>query len=257
MEAKRDQGQQWSRHAAHYDDMFLDPFRPGVDNPWLETLKGIADPGDKTVVDLGCGVGPLLPFLVGRFGRVIALDFAPGMISHAKARLGDDAGRVTFLTRPMHELGDLDGQIDVAVAVNSVVMPDTREIDRTLRAVRAALRPAGIFVGVVPAIDAIHYQTMLLMDRALDLGREPIEAEREAAHHAEHTYYDFAIGRFEFRGLRQKFWHSFELQHRLKKAGFGQVELGRVLYPWDDQLAKGPEFADQPPSWDWSFAARP
>ena len=257
MDPKRDQGRQWSRHAAQYNDMFLDPFRPGVDNPWLDALMAIEDAAGKTVVDLGCGVGPLLPTLVGRFGRVIALDFAPGMIARAKARLGDDAGRVEFLARPMHELGDLAGEVDVAVAVNSVVMPDTREIDRTLRAVRASLRPGGVFLGVVPAIDAIHYQTMLLMDRALDLGREPIEAEREAAHHAEHTYYDFAIGRFEFRGLRQKFWHSFELTHRLTKAGFGRVELGRVLYPWDDQLAKGPEFAAHPPSWDWSFAARP
>ena len=31
----QDQGRQWSRHAARYDDLFLDAFEPGVVNPVL------------------------------------------------------------------------------------------------------------------------------------------------------------------------------------------------------------------------------
>jgi SAM-dependent methyltransferase len=253
----KDQGRQWSRHAARYDDLFLDPFRPGVENPLLAALEAVPDPGSKTVADLGCGTGPLLPHLVGRFGTVLALDFAPAMLARARDRLGPDADRVAFLERPMDQLGDYRGRIDVAVAINSVVMPDTRVVDRTLRAIRAALTPDGLFLGIVPAMDAIHYHTMLLLDRALDRGDSSEEAERYAAFHGEHAYYDFAFSRFHFQGLRQRFWHAFEVEYRLKKAGFGQVELGRVLYPWDDNLAGGAEFADQPRSWDWSFAARP
>ena len=74
------QDRHWSRAAARYDDLFLDPFRPGVENPLLDELQAVPDPASKTVADLGCGTGPLLPHLVGRFGRVVALDFAPGMI---------------------------------------------------------------------------------------------------------------------------------------------------------------------------------
>ena len=73
----------------------------------------------------------------------MALDFAPGMLTKARKRLGADAVKVTFEARPMHELGEYAGRIDVAVAVNSLVMPDVRQIDRTLAAIRAALRPAG------------------------------------------------------------------------------------------------------------------
>ena len=82
------QDRQWSRAAARYDDLFLDPFRPGVENPLLDAIRAIPDPASKTVADLGCGTGPLLPHLVGRFGRVVALDFAPGMIEQARKRLG-------------------------------------------------------------------------------------------------------------------------------------------------------------------------
>jgi SAM-dependent methyltransferase len=252
-----DQDRHWSRAAARYDELFLDAFHPDVESPLLKALAAVADPGSKTVVDLGCGTGPLLPHLVGRFGRVLALDFAPAMVAKAKQRLGRGAAKVTFLTRPMHELDDLAGSVDVAVAVNSLVMPDVRLIDRTLCAIRTALRPGGMFLGVVPAMDAIHYHTMLLMDQSLDRGSTPEEAERYAAFHAEHTYYEFAFGRFAFQGLRQKFWQPFEVRHRLAKAGFTTIELQQYLYPWDDSLPGGPDFADYPRSWDWSFVACP
>ncbi len=127
----------------------------------------------------------------------------------------------------------------------------------SLRAIRASLKPDGLFLGVVPAMDAIHYHTMLLTDQALDRGLTPEEAERTAAYHAEHHYYEFAFGRFQFHGLRQKFWQPFEVRHRLRKAGFCAIELDRVLYPWDESLPGGEELADHPRSWDWAFRARP
>lgn len=250
------QDRAWSRHAANYDEVFLDPFRPGVDNPLLRALDRVDEPGSKTVIDLGCGTGPLLPVLEPKFGRVVALDFAPGMLRQARARLGRRADRIEWLNRPMHELDDLEGQIDVAVAVNSVVMPDTRDIDRALAAIFRVLKPGGLFLGVVPSIDAIHYSTMLVMDRALDQGRSPEEAERLAASDVEHHLFEFAFGRFRFQGLSQKFWQPFELEYRLKKAGFSSITLEKLLYPWDDDIAGGAQFADQPPSWDWTFEAR-
>jgi SAM-dependent methyltransferase len=251
------QDRHWSRHAARYDEVFLDPYAPEVENPLWAALAAVPDARHKTVADLGCGTGPLLPHLVERFGRVIALDFAPTMIARAKARLGPEAAaRVTFLECPMHQLGDLAGQIDVALAVNSLVMPDTRLIDRTVRSIRAALKPGGALLGIVPAIDAIAYQVMLLMDRALDRGLEPREAERLAALQAERRYYDFVFGRFRFQGLRQKFWQPFEVEHRLAKAGFTAITLSKVLYPWDESLPGGDELAGFPRSWDWFFQAR-
>jgi SAM-dependent methyltransferase len=251
------QDRQWGRHAARYDDVFLDPFRPGVENPVLKALEAIPDAGSKTVADLGCGTGPLLPFLLARFGEVVALDFAPAMIERARARLGGDAERVRFEVRPMHQLDDFVARFDLAIAVNSLVMPDVRAIDRSLSAVRNSLRPGGVLYGVVPALDAIQYHTMLLLDQALDRGYTPEEAERQAAARAEHAFYDFAFGRFQFQGLRQKFWQSFEIEYRLRKAGFRSIELGRLLYPWDDDQVGGADFADQPKSWDWTFSAQP
>ena len=258
------QDQQWSRAASRYDDLFLDPFRPGVENPLLDEIRAIPAHESKVVADLGCGVGPLLKHLLG-FKQVVALDFAPAMISLARKRLATlakqseidkgEADRVTFLARAMHDLDDYQGAFDVAIAVNSLVMPDVREIDRTLVSIHAGLKPGGVFLGILPSMDAIHYHTMLLHDEALDRGTTPEEAERHATFQGEHHFYDFAFGRFRFRGLHQKFWQPFEVEHRFAKAGFNRVELTKVLYPWDDTITGGPTFAAYPRSWDWAFRA--
>jgi SAM-dependent methyltransferase len=238
--------------------VFLDPYADDVENPLWRALDAVEDAGNKTAADLGCGAGPLLAPLLGRFKRVVALDFATGMIERARRQVAEaDRSRVEFLQRPMDDLADLAGTIDAALAINSLVMPDVRLIHRTLEAVRASLRPGGVFLGIAPAIDAIQYHTLLLHDQALDHGMEPADAERFAAYHAEHRHYDFAFGRFKFRGLRQKFWHGFELEYRLARAGFRSITVDKVLYPWDDNFAGGPELAGSPPSWDWFFRAEP
>jgi SAM-dependent methyltransferase len=250
----QNQDRHWSRHARRYDELFLDPYAPNVENPLWTALAAIAEPSRKTVADLGCGTGPLLPYLAERFGQVIALDFAPAMLDLAKNRVDPGAAdRVMFLERPMHELDDFAGRVDIAIAINSLVMPDVRLIDRSLRAIRNSLRPDGQFLGIVPSIDAIAHQLMVLMDQAIDQGLQPKEAERFACLNIERHRYDFVFGKFHFQGIRQKFWRPFELEYRLQKAGFTIVALQKVLYPWDDGLPADDDLADYPRSWDWFF----
>ena len=79
-----DQAQQWSKAAADYEVEFIDPYLPGVRNPLPAALAELADPQQGTAADLGCGVGPLLPTLAKHFRRVIAVDFAEGMLKRAR-----------------------------------------------------------------------------------------------------------------------------------------------------------------------------
>lgn len=248
-----DQAESWSRAAAGYEREFIDPYRPDVRSPLLGALRRRAAGGARAVADLGCGTGPLLPFLAEHFAEVYAVDFAPGMLERARQRAADLPG-VTFLQRSLTDLGCLAGRIDVAVAVNSLVLPDLRQLEEALRQVRAVLRPGGTLLGIVPAMDAVHYYTMLLLDRALRTGMPTAAARRNAAEHAEHGLYDFAFGDFRYLGLEQHFWQPFEVGSRLRRAGFRQVRLAKVRLSWE-QFACGRDLADQPPPWDWYFEA--
>src|SRR5207248_6993432 len=79
----------WSKAAATYEQDFIDPYLPGVRNPLPRAVAELADPQKGTVADLGCGVGPLLPLLAKQFRRVIAVDFAEGMLKRAREACAD------------------------------------------------------------------------------------------------------------------------------------------------------------------------
>jgi SAM-dependent methyltransferase len=247
-----EQARHWSRAAHGYEEAFIDPYLPEVRNPLRRALADVADKR-KTVADFGCGIGPLLPFLAEHFGRVLAVDFADGMLARARQRCAG-LSNIVFHQRDLTDLGALAGQVDVAVAVNSLVLPDSAELDAALQGIHATLRENGHFLGIVPAMDAVHYFTMLLLDRARLAGMPQSKAQQNAAHHAEHEYYDFAFGTFRYQGLEQHFWQPFEVRYRLRTAGFRRIRMAKVSLSWE-QFGCARDLGDQPPPWDWFFHA--
>ena len=232
------------------------PVRPGVENPLWAALDAIPDAERKTVADLGCGTGPLLPYLVGRFGRVIALDFAPGMIERAGhgSRPRRRAGHVP--QRPMHELDDLAGQVDVAVAVNSLVMPDVRVIDRTLRAIRASLEAGR----AVPGRRAVDRRHRLSHDAPHGPGPRP-RPDARGGRAARRVPGRAPLLRLRLRPVPVPGPAAEVLATVRNRASPRQGRIRRrscsrkVLYPWDESLAGGEELAGVPQSWDWFFQA--
>jgi SAM-dependent methyltransferase len=249
-----DQSHFWSQAAARYEQDFIDPYLPDGRNPLRAAVAALAEPKRGVVADLGCGIGPLLPFLAKHFHRVVAVDFAEGMLARAR-EASSGLKNVEFLRRGLTDLSDLKGRLDVAVAVNSVVMANPDDLEVALESIRATLKPGGHFLGIVPAMDAVHYFTMLLVDRARARGIPPGKARQNAAHHGEHDYYDFAFGDFHFQGLQQHFWQPFEVRYRLKRAGFRRVRLTKVLLSWSQFGPAAPDLKDQAPPWDWFFRA--
>jgi SAM-dependent methyltransferase len=254
MNAMDDQADSWSRIAADYEQEFIDPDLPEVQNPVRAALELVEQTEEMTVADLGCGIGPLLPFLAERFGRVVAVDFAGGMLERARERCRG-VNHIEFLQRPLTDLTPLAGQLDVAVAVNSLVMPEIAQIETALRMIHAALKPQGRFLGIVPSIDSVHYMTLLLVDRARQAGMPEAHARQNAAKHAEHALFDFAFGDYKMRGIRQHFWQPFEVKLRLRRAGFCRIRIAKVKLAWR-QFACARDLAGQPPPWDWFFEVR-
>lgn len=248
-----DQAHHWSRAAATYEAEFIDPYRADVNSPLRKSLKKLARK-HAVIGDLGCGIGPLLPFLCEQFQQVHAVDFAEGMLARARAEV-PAARNVAFHQRSFTDLKPLHGKLDAAVAVNSLVQPSILDLEETLNQIHKSLRPGGKFLGIVPAIDGVHYYTMLLVDRALAMGKTMEAARKNAAYLGELNYYDFAFGQFRYEGLEQHFWQPFEIHHRFAKAGFRLRRLKKVHLSWA-QFALGKEFKDREPPWDWFFLAK-
>lgn len=249
-----DQDHFWSKAAASYEKEFVNPYLDDVRSPLKVALRKLAERGAKTVADLGCGIGPLLPFLSETFERVLAVDFAEGMLERARRRCAKSAN-ITFLQRNLADLSPLANSLDVAVSINSIVMPNVADQEKVLTQIAAALKPNGRFVGILPAMDGVHYQTMLLLDRALDRGQPEAAARKNAALLNDHALYDFAFGQFRFQGLEQHFWQPFEIAYRFARAGLRLVRRKKVHLSWS-QFGGQESLRKFPPPWDWFFVAK-
>ncbi len=98
----------------------------------------------RSVLDLGCGTGPLTERLAGRYS-VTALDVSSDMLAAAAARSG--CRNVFFIRGDMRRFR-LIGAVDAAVSTQDSISHLTRREDlvRCFSSVAEALRPGGAFV---------------------------------------------------------------------------------------------------------------
>ncbi len=112
------------------------------DEPPEEFRKLVALAGvgrGRCVVDLGCGTGVLIPFLleaVGGNGLIYAVDIAEKMLAKLKSRY--DFNNVIPITAPASDLGGVEGEVDAVICFSSFPHFDdkaatTKEVARILR----------------------------------------------------------------------------------------------------------------------------
>jgi len=244
MEAK-----DWDQIADRYEREITSPFQEGVINPLYDALRSISDRQKMTVADLGCGMGRLLPFLAKNFREVVAIDFSKRMIEKAKERT--DAKNVSFCLCSLTNLSEFYGRFDVAVSVNSILFPSSKAVNDILAQVHKTLKSEGVIAAILPSMEAILYQATLLFDRELMQLQDEEKALLSTKRILERRKFDFISGIYDDDGLRQKFYYEFELRHRLKRAGFKNLRVKKVLYPWGEDMGSFETFCREPRVWDW------
>jgi SAM-dependent methyltransferase len=242
----------WDRIAGTYFDEVVSPFSAGVPRSLVRALDAVADPRRGTAGDLGCGIGTLLPTLAERFRHVLAIDFSPAMLG--RARSACEAGNISLHRADLADLRRFAGRLDVAASVNAVLTPDPARLDRMFMQLQRVLRPGGVLVAVFPAMEPILYQGFLIHERERRR-HAPAGARRRTDRILERSRYDFVHATYREGGRAQKFFYAFELVHRLRRAGFRRVRLGRVTYPWGDAVGGYESFPREPPMWDWLVRA--
>ena len=244
--------QTWDQLSTTYFDQISSPFEQEVVNPLLSFLDGLPGRENLTVADLGCGIGNLLPFLSERFRKVVAVDFSNGMLKQARVRCPRE--NVAFYRRSLANLTHFHGQLDVAVAVNSVLSPKLSEVDQILAEIAATLKPGGTFAGIFPSMESVLYEGVLILEKEREQAGTEEEARRRVSKLIGPRHYDFISGLYTEGEDQQKFYYSFELRKRLQSAGFKNIQFGKVLYPWGDNHSWF-DFSGQPRMWDWFVRA--
>lgn len=235
----------WDIKAGEYFDIVLSPFAKGVDNPLPAALKKVKG---NTVIDLGTGIGNALPLLKENFKSVTAIDYSQTMIDAAEKKHKD----ISFAVADMRNLKKYHNKFDVAISINSVLSPSHKDVKIIIKEIYRVIKKNGSFLAVFPSMEGQLYGALLTFERELKKTNNREQAWDNTNEIMQRHNFDFVKGTFAAEGVKQKFFYEFELEYRLRKAGFKDIIITKVNYPWrlwDDYNWKS--FQKEPPFWDW------
>jgi len=240
----------WDKISKRYDKEISSPLDQRVRNPLYAELKKIKGPENKSVLEVGCGLGRLAPLLAKNYKQVLCTDFSKKMIEQAEAH--HQISNVTFKVKDMTKLGSLKHKFDVVVSVNSIIMPSIVEVDKALKQIHKCLKKKGTFLGIFPALDSDVYRASLTFDREYRISKNEAVAIKDTKIILSQSSYDLMMGFYRNHG-KQKHYFRSDLEFRLLKAGFKKLEFKKVEYPWSmaEDKFKGKDLL-----WDWLVIAQ-
>ncbi|MGV8168945.1 MAG: class I SAM-dependent methyltransferase [Candidatus Nanoarchaeia archaeon] len=241
----------WDKISGDYYSEVLSPLKDCKHNPMIDDLKAL-DSKNLSVIELGCGIGELVPFLDENFRDVVAIDFSPEMIHQASER--NKESKTVFFVMDMSEMSYLEGKFDVAIAVNSFLTPDILKLDKMIKETFKILKPGGKLFVIIPAMESYIYQNMLFVDQNLSREIPQSKVISQASKILDHKSYDAFHGIIDFQGDQQKAFYRFEILYRFSKAGFNNFSISRVPYRWTKWKQAGHKYyPHEEPPWDWYF----
>ena len=199
----------------------------------------------RKAIDLGCGLGEMIPYLIERYDEVVAIDFSQKMVERAREK----GGKVE--RADLRNLKKYRG-FDLAVSINSIIVPSVKEVDKIFKEVRKTLKEGGRLLAVLPSMNSVLYVAMLVYEKQL----AKLKDKEKAVARTKKIIgdYGFIRGTFDHAG-EQKFYYDFEIEHRLKKAGFEKIKIERLRYPWKALENYEMNFPKEEEPWDWLVEA--
>jgi len=239
---------QWDQCAKDYHSMTISPFHPKAKNPIYKDIKAL---GPKIVADIGTGRGDLLPFLSKISKKVYAIDFSGSMLKIANKKA---ANNIYFRQYDIRKLSKLRLKLDLAIAANSILHPDSDDIRASFSQIYDSLNDGGSFIGIFPSMESVIYSFNLVFDRESEKYDDEYAPKKTKAI-VERDKYSLINGIYDDDGDRQKFYYKHELKQKLKDAGFSKIRFKKVVYPWGEASGDYEQFPGHQEMWDWYIIA--
>ena len=249
----------WDRVSLDYDGQIISPLLHAQKNPLLARLKKLA--GLRTVLDLGCGTGNLLPQLTQYFPKVTALDGSSGMIEQAKQKFQGQKNVPEYVLGSIENLAALKRKWDIIIAVNSLITTDFAALEKSFAALSSSLAPDGHLFVIVPSMESIweEFRFTYQQELARYKGKAgKAMAKTKTRKKLDGHRIDWELGEYHTDDMSQKYYTWAELQNLLEKNNLKIKKQDRVLYQsgpsfnYHDERAVG----QGPQMWDHYVEAK-
>ncbi len=226
----------WDRLATVYESEVCDIFvrdRRKVIAGWLED-RGLLD-RDRTVLDIGCGIGSFFKKYGSRFGEKLGTDHSPKMLEIA-ARICRRQETINWQQADVKSLPtDLHARGDLVVCSNVITFVTRSDCRKAMSEVVRCAQKGGWVMLVQPALES-H-------DRVARFEARQARVRRG----------DSAVVQRDDR--RQRFFSEKGAATLAASTGLKSVEVRKVWYPWIDEGVVRPPRGEELP-WDWLVTGR-
>ncbi|HXL99580.1 MAG TPA: class I SAM-dependent methyltransferase [Rhizomicrobium sp.] len=231
---------QWNRLAKRFESEACDISREESGNQVRRYVARARIPKKNGVlVDLGCGVGTFIREFGHRFGEVVGVEYAAGIIARAKARCAD-MDNVTWRNAGVAQAAARIGQrSDLTVCMNVITSSNAATRAALWSSLAAVTKKNGFALVVVPSIESDD-----MVETTANNGRKP---RRTAAR---------AKGLVRRSGAVQKHFARDELSDDLTRVGFTIRKIGRASYPWSIEGMRETKARRANRPWDWMCLAQ-
>jgi SAM-dependent methyltransferase len=244
---------QWDKLAEKYHDEVISPFFGDVENPLLDELKKVKNKNQKTIAEFGCGLFYLGKELSKMFKLVHASDFSIEMVKKAKEK-NKQYTNLNLIQEDIRKISYKD-KFDVIVSVNSLLMPSFDDLNIAFNNLFNALKPKGTCFMILPSMESVIYHGHLLLHQELEK-HSGETAQKNAKAKFEHDKYDLFTGHYNDGGEKQKFYYKHGIIQFMKKAGFKDIKISKVKYPWGKEISDYEDFPEEDRLWDWFVKAK-
>jgi len=235
---------EWNKSAENYYEDVISPLKDSIENPLFNDLKKVYSK-EKTIADLGCGIGELLAKLSEKFKSVEGWDFSEKMIEKANEKIiGKE--NVKLFVKDLTRIREKE-RFDYVLSINSILAPSSKDVDKIIKNIYNLLNKNGKLFCILPAMESYIYQSILTLNKKNEETQEIKQMKKNV---------DFIQGNITFEGEMQKVFYRFEILYRFKKAGFKKIKIERVNYDWGAWREAGQTFyPNEDPPWDWYLTA--
>ena len=117
-------------------------------------------PKESFVLDLGCGVGRHVVYLIGRGFRVAGVDISPSGIRLSREACADRGISFEGQVSDMTMLPWADSIFDAALSISTIHHHEREMIIRTLGQIRRVLKPGGLLLVDFPCTNTLDYRLL-------------------------------------------------------------------------------------------------
>jgi SAM-dependent methyltransferase len=199
----------------------------------------------RSILDYGCGVGRYLPLLSASFEQVVAADYSGKCVAQAQV-LTRALSNVRVHTTGQLARHQAKARFDVVLMANVLLHPRPPVRAKILDLALARLKPGGVLLLLLPAIESVHLSEAV---------RRSHTRRRGSAYSRPASAGAFDPGVIGINGQATKHYSAEEIPLLLQDRRLSMSSLSRAEYSWSSESFDGLDRRLEARPWDWLVSA--